>query len=94
MFVNWIAFMTTLSRYIRLFTCLHVPSHMDKQLGRCLKKIVQLYARGRFIICVILVDMELGKIKDNMGLVDANTIAARERVAEIERGICLLKERS
>ena len=36
--------------------------------------------------------MEFEKIKDDMGLVDVNTTAAREHVAEIERGICLIKE--
>ena len=39
-------------------------------------------------------DMEFKKIKDDMGLVDVNTTVAREHMAEIERGICLLKERS
>ena len=39
-------------------------------------------------------DMEFKKVKDELGLVDVNTTAAREHVAEIERGMCLLKERS
>ena len=34
------------------------------------------------------------EIKDDMGLVNVNTTATREHGAEIERGICLLKERS
>ena len=38
--------------------------------------------------------MESEKVKDELGLVNVNTTAAREHVAEIERGICLLKERS
>ena len=38
--------------------------------------------------------MEFEKVKDELGLVDVNTTAAREHVAEIERGIRLLKERS
>ena len=39
-------------------------------------------------------DMEFQKIKDDMGLVDVNTTAAREHVAEIKRSIRLVKERS
>ena len=93
-FVNGIAFLTILPRYIRLFTCEHVPSRTAKQLSKSLKKIVQLYARGGFIIRVILMDMEFEKVKDELGLVDVNTTAVREHVAEIERGIHLLKERS
>ena len=40
-----------------------------------------------------LVDMEFEAIKDDMGLVDINTTAAREHVAEIERGIRVVDER-
>jgi hypothetical protein len=39
-------------------------------------------------------DMEFEKVKTELGLVDVNTTAAREHVAEIERGIRLLKERA
>ena len=83
MFVNGIAFLTTLSRDIRLFTCEHVPSHTVKQLSKLLFISVQLYARGGFIICVILMDMEFEKVKTQLGLVNVNTTAAREHVAEI-----------
>ena len=84
--------MTTLSRDIRLFTCEHVHTCTAKQLSKALNEIVQLYSRGGFIIRVILMDMEFEKIKDDMGLVDVNTTAAREHVDEIEQGIRLLKE--
>ena len=43
---------------------------------------------------MILMDMEFEKVKTELGLIDVNTTAAREHVAEIERGISLLKERS
>ena len=55
---------------------------------------MQLYAQGGLIIRVILVDMEFERVKDELGLVDVNTTAAREHVAEIEGGIRLLKEHS
>ena len=86
-------FLTTLSRDIRLFTCGDVPYCMAKQLSRLVRKIVQLYARGGFIIRVILMDMESEKIKDEMGLVGGNTMVAKEHMAKIEMGICLIKER-
>ena len=54
---------------------------------------MQLYARGGYIIRVILMDMKFEKVKDELVL-NVNTTAAKEHVAEIERGICLLKERS
>ena len=65
-----------------------------KQLSKSLKKIVQLYACGGFITRVTLMDMEFEKVKDELGLIDVNTTAVREHVAEIEQGIRLLKERS
>ena len=61
MFVNRIAFLTTLSQDIRLFTCEYVPTRTAKQLSKLLEKIVQLYLRGGFIIRVILMDMEFEK---------------------------------
>ena len=39
-------------------------------------------------------DMEFEKIKDDFDKVEVNTTAAREHVAEIERGIRNVKERS
>ena len=91
MFVNGIASLASLSRDISLFTCEHVPSRTTKQLGRLLKKIVQL--RSGFVVHVILIDMEFEIIKIDMGLVDVNTKAAREYVAGTERDIRLIKER-
>ena len=58
MFVNGIAFLTTLSRDIRLRTIEFVPSHTAAQLGRSLMKIVTLYTRGGFIVRITLMDME------------------------------------
>ena len=40
MFMNGIAFLTTLSQDIRLFTCEHVPSCTAKQLSKSLKNIL------------------------------------------------------
>ena len=39
MFVNGIAFLTTLSQDIRLFTCEHVPSRTAKQLSKLSEKL-------------------------------------------------------
>ena len=38
-------------------------------------------------------DMEFEKVSNELDLVKVNTTAAREHVAEIERGICTIKER-
>ena len=53
---------------------------------------MQVYARGGFIICVIPMDMEFEKIKDDMGLVDVTIMVTREHVIETERGVHFTKE--
>ena len=75
MFVNGVAFLTTLSRKIRLFTIEHVPSHTAKQLSSSLNKIVQLYAMGGLIIHAILMNMEFEKVQDELDLVQVDTTA-------------------
>ena len=87
-------FLTDLFRKIRLIIIEHVPSHTAKQLSSSLNKIVPLYARGRFIIHVISMDMEFEKVQDELGLVQVNTMATHEHVGEIEHGIWTIKERS
>ena len=66
MFVNGIAFLTTLSRslHLHLRTTEHIPSRTAKQLGRSIMKIVKLYMLGGFRVRVILMDMEFEKVKD------------------------------
>ena len=89
MFVNGIAFLVSLSRGIRMYTCEHVPNRKAKQLSRSLRRIINLYARGGFKVRTIMMDVEFEKVKDQEGmeLVDVNTTAAREHVGAIERGI-------
>ena len=57
-------------------------------------KVVKLYARGGFVVRLVFIDMEFDKIKDLVGLVEVNTTAAREHVAEIEQEVRLFKERT
>ena len=91
MFVNSIHFLVNFSRSIRLITVEHVPTRTRAQLAKSLMKIVKLYARGGFVIHLVLMDMEFETIKDKVGLVEVNTTAAREHVGEIERHIRLIK---
>ena len=72
MFVNGIAFLTTLSRKIRLTTVEHVPSRTAEQLSSSLTKIVQLYAKAGFTVRTTLMDMEFEKVAEklnNMGVI-------------------------
>ena len=89
MFVNGIAFLVSLSRRSRFYTCGHVLNRKAKQLAHSLQKIVNLYARGGYRVRTIMMDMEFEKVKDEKGmeLVGGNTTSARVHVGETERGI-------
>ena len=52
-----------------------------------------MYRRGGFLVCLILMDDEFEKVREELPDVEMNTAAAREHVTDIERGICTLKER-
>ena len=84
MFVNGLAFFTTLGRDIWFGTAEHVPSWTAKQLAKSLKKIVKVYALGGFVVRTVIMDGEFEKIKPEVKL-DINISAAREHVGKIER---------
>ena len=51
------------------------------------------YAHRGFVIDLVLMDMEFGKVREKLEIIEVNTTAAREHVREIERQIRLIKER-
>ena len=94
MFVNGIPFFITRSRDIKLITTEYIPSRTAKQLSSSLTKIVKVYARGGFIVRLVLMDMEFEKIKDEYDRVEINTTAAREHVSEAEKSVQDVKVRA
>ncbi len=94
MFVNGMAFLTTLSWKLRLATVVQLPLRMATQLSNSLIKIVKLYAHTGFIVRVIMMDQEFDKVEEACDTVEINTTATREHVGEIERFIHTIKERS
>ena len=63
MFVNSITLLATFSGNIRLLTVEHVPTRTVVQLAKSLMNIAKLYARGGFVICLVLIDMEFEKLR-------------------------------
>jgi hypothetical protein len=92
MFVNGIAFLTTLSQKIRLSTVEQLPSCMATQLSNSLTNIVRLYARTGFIVRVIMMDQVFDKVKDACEMVEINTTAVRKHVGKIKCFIRTIKE--
>merc|ERR1712194_319261 len=92
MFLNGVSFLITLSRRIKLYTAEHIPNHTGPVLANSLKKILNVYTRGGYMVKVILMDMEFEKIIDGIDMAIVNTTAAREQVTDCESGIRTIKE--
>ena len=71
----------------------HITSITSKQLSKRLNKIIKLYGRGNFGICVILTDMEFEKVAEILGNVEVSIASSREHVGDVERRIRIAKER-
>ena len=93
MFVCGIPFLVTYSRSIKYTTSEYIPTQTAGQLDKSLMKVVYGYARGGFVVNLMLIDREFKKIRDVLPFVEANTTAAQEHVPEIERRIRTIKER-
>ena len=93
MFLCGFPFLVTYSRSIKYTTAEFIPTWTVVQLSNCLMDVVYGYARGGFVVNLMLVDMDFEKIKDMLTMVEVNTTAAQEHVPEIERRIRTIKER-
>ena len=63
-FVNGVAFLKILSTKIRRVTAEHITTRTSKQLVNSLSKVVSIYARGGFLVNIILMDQEFDKVKE------------------------------
>ena len=93
-FVNNLAFVITFGRVIRLFTVEFTSTQTAKQLTHNLIKIIQLYSRAGFIAKTILMDMKFDNVTPELPDVAVNVSTAKEHVAEIERRIRVVKEKT
>ena len=92
MFVCGFPFLVTYSRSIKYNTAEFIPTRTAEQLAKCLMQVVYGYARGGFVVNIMLMDMEFKKIKELLHMVEVNTTAAREHVTYIEHQIRTIKE--
>ena len=91
-FVDGVAFLMTLSRHIRLTAMEHIPGRRARILADSLKKNIRTYARGGFIVNLVLMDQEFDKIVDRMDMVIVNTCATNKHVTDAERNVCTIKD--
>ncbi|KAL7534225.1 hypothetical protein ACHAWF_004758 [Thalassiosira exigua] len=62
------------------------------ELSSALSKVVNLYARGGFTMCTVLVDMTFNKLVDKVPLLEIKSTATCEYMEDVERGIGVIKE--
>ena len=67
MFVNGTALLVTSEIKFKLATLKHIPRRTADQLSKISNKVIKLYGRGYFFICVILVDIDFKTASDKLG---------------------------
>ena len=87
-------FLTTLSRKIKLRTVEHVVTQTTASLISALNKVINMYARGGFIVNLIMMDQEFANLESYFDLVEINTTVAHKHDGEIEQSIRTIKERA
>ena len=50
------------ARKLKFVKVEHIPSQTSKQLSKSLNKVIKLYGRGGFIICLIMMDMDFWRV--------------------------------
>ncbi len=91
-FVDGMAFLVTLSRWIKFITVEHVPVQTAISLSKHITRILQVYERAGFRVRTILMDGEFEKVQDLIPRLECNTTAAEEHVSKAERTINTIKE--
>jgi hypothetical protein len=94
MFLNGVPFLVSNSRNINLITIEHTPQHTASKLGSLLQRIIRVYARAGFQVQTNRMDNGLEKVCDHVPHANLIIPAASEHIGEIERKICVIKERS
>ena len=72
----------------------HCPVHTAVALSNHIKNVLKIYNRAGFTVCYVLMDGKFEKVKAELPSIVCNTTAMKEHVAEAERQIRTIKERS
>ena len=94
MFVNSVPFLVSASRRLNLITIEHAPQRTASKIAYLLQRIIRVHNRAGFTVQMILMDNEFEKVRHHLHETTLNIPAAGEHVAEIERRIRVIKERS
>ena len=93
MFVNGVPFLVNVDRCLHLVTAEFTPSRTAKQLAAGITRMIDLYARGGFLVGTVLMDNQFEMLQNLVPILAINTTAAKEHVPEVKCKIRLNKER-
>ena len=95
MHVNGIPFFVTRSRHTHFGTVDVLPSIQATDIGTALRRVLNIYAHGRFQVTTALMDGAFASLHDvcNQLQVTLNTTSRDEHVGDVERNIRTIKER-
>lgn len=92
-FVNGYPFLLTQSRGVQLSTIEYLPRRTAKVIGKHLTGVLQMYARGSFLVKTALMDREFAPVQTECPQLPINCTAENEHFPEPERAARLVKER-
>ena len=95
MFIQGLAFLTTISKRITYRTIEFIPHRSATALNTAFDTVFRIYNKAGFVISNLFVDPEFKFLEDTMTDIDINMnyCSAQEHVPEIERSIRVIKER-
>ena len=95
MFIQGLAFLTTISKKIKFRTIEFIPKRTVENLYKAFDNVFRIYNASNYEIIELYVDPEFKALKDTMQDIDIkmNYSSAQEHVPDIERSIRVIKER-
>jgi hypothetical protein len=94
MFVNKIPFLVTTSRGLHFGTVENLPNRQVPSVSDGLKRVLQVYHRRGFRVSTFLPNPEFEPLQASFAPVSFNLCAQDEHVPDIERYICMVKDRT
>ena len=85
-FHSWLPY---LRKPLRTFE--HIQTQTVGLLSNALTKVMRLYARGGFVVNLIMMDGKFVKLESSFDLVKNSTTAAPEHVGKIKRSVPTIK---
>ena len=96
-YVNGLQFLTTISKNLKYRTAQYIPSRSSKDYIKVIREVIAVYQKGGFRVTQLYCDNEFCPLMSQMMElepdININYSSPNEHVPDIERSICVIKER-